>query len=706
MADKNVVLRTLHNLTALQHEDQSHTMQLHAAADDPDAARVILRTLYNLRAVRHDDGSHTLAVSIEGGVGSDGIQGIEGGPGVTVDDTDPRYPRISVSADLGAGDVVGPNGATDGELPVFDGDSGKLLSSGGVSLALVLDWIFGNPRYTEISQMLTSVTYSGASYGRVKVGGYVEAGGHRYKVLAADSADYDLVGANGVRLDLMPSSAGHYNFAGMNPAADGVTDDYPKLKRLLNKPNNQGTLTPIHFPNGRYFMGQSIQLKKSVRIFGNSSGQPWDNAATLVFPVNSWGIIVHRWNTINNEIEAVPSGGADASIIEGLILQGNGGEDKTKHGIWLRARAIVRNVLIKNFAGAGFAPIAASDGGPDLIGNCNNWVFEYSRVENCEHGIYVRGYDANAGYANMIDCTECRRWGVWDASFLGNSFNAIHTAHNGMQSEKSAFTTFDGKYWHANPFNTEESYVSTQPGTNGDVWRECSPAGGAIAWVEGLPAGTFRSGGGYYSDNVNARSLFTGCYSEGGEGLTWLSQHSMAVGGFLLESPLTTGTHLQSQFDTLLMPNPIRVRRTNPNTGVWVDASLGGDINSDAFLEMKSSRGGEWRLKATGTAGLILDDANGPSPFEIFGYLHPKYPHKLEFSSGFILGSGGTAHHFKPATWTTADGTIVPTEGTYYRGDKVVSPFLGAGDYWGVVCTVAGEAGSTAVFKKFAQVEN
>ncbi|MFD2248966.1 hypothetical protein FHS82_001083 [Pseudochelatococcus lubricantis] len=67
MADEQVVLRTMSNLTALEYEDGSHVLRVSAAGSAAGGQPTTLRTLYNLRAIQHEDGSHTPVVSVEGG---------------------------------------------------------------------------------------------------------------------------------------------------------------------------------------------------------------------------------------------------------------------------------------------------------------------------------------------------------------------------------------------------------------------------------------------------------------------------------------------------------------------------------------------------------------------------------------------------------------------------------------------------------------
>lgn len=581
--------------------------------------------------------------------------------------------------------------------------------------------LYDGPWLDDVAALLadTALTYTAGQPGTVVAGDIVRtrAEGFAYRVVALDSTDYDWATAGGVLLYLLPGDAGHYNFAGMNPYATGLAsgDDYPKLKRLLDRP---GTGTgwyqsspPIYFPNGRYFMGQTIQLKRSTRLFGNSSGLPSDAAAELVFPSDTAGIIVHRYNTIGYTTEAVPTTAADASIIEGLILTGSRGTDLTAHGIWLRARAVVRNVRIQNFAGAGFRPYAASNGTAAFLGNCNNWVFDTGRVLGCEWGVYPEGYDANAGRCLNVDCSGNRRWGFFDASFLGNTFTACHADGNGREiaggvNVKSAYASYGGKTYHAVPGATEQQLVDTEPGTNSAIWRQCQTTSYAIAWTGSQPSGTYRHGGGYHSNNANARSIFTGCYNEGGQGLIWLSQHSIMVGGMTVETPIASGAQFEGRFNATWSRQPFVSGRTRISDGRTITAATGGDANSLAAFEWSDSINNQtYRWQASGTLGSFEMSRQGAQMgIAVRGPNETQLPNYFQLV-GLGLGIGGTLRAFGRTTWSTAAGVVFPTSGNYNKGDVGLAPNPNAGDRIGWVCTTSGVAGSTAVFKPFGAID-
>lgn len=533
-----------------------------------------------------------------------------------------------------------------------------------------------------------------------------------YSVAAPNATNYHLTTANGVKLYLLPTSAGYYNFAGLAPDTTGVADCWDKLNVLLNNTPVFGvapwqSTTPIYFPNGTYYFSQTIELKRSTKLFGFSSGLPYDAPAIFKFPTNTTGIIVNRSNTFSNTTVTATTA-ADATIIEGIALYSTVGTDLTKHGIWLRARAVIRNVFISQFSGNGINIVASAGSGGATEGNANSWRIDTVRVENCGgNGVYVDGADANAGYGNAIDVTNNRLWGIYESSFLGNTWEACHADANGGTATNSAYATYGGNHYHAVPGNSSATLGSTQPGTNSNVWRLCNPTKYPIAWTGSNPAGTFREGGGYYSDNPNARNTFVGCYVEGGQGLTWHSQHTIVIGGLYLECPIATGAYVLGQFGLPLSLGYVAQGDVS-GTSTLVTATLGGDPSNGVMLAVSGTNSsnvstGTWRLKQLGD-GLIFDNNNLASrrPLTVTGGTDT-YPYRLKMDD-MVLGTGGTARAFGRVGYSTAPGVVFPTSGTYERGDIYFAPNPIAGDYIGWVCTTGGVAGSTAVFKKFGAI--
>jgi hypothetical protein len=575
--------------------------------------------------------------------------------------------------------------------------------------------LYDGPRFDTVAGLVAS---SRAASGP---GAIWQAGGFRYEELPFGTASnlVHLANAAGAVFKVLPNADGGYNFAQMNPVADGVTDDFPKLRKMLDitRPGVWPYTTgiAIFIPNNRFYIGQTIELKAVTRIHGTGSGMPSDdNAGTLIFPPDTAGIVVNRHNTLNGGKEIVPTGAADGSIIEGIRLEGGGGTNTSAHGVWLRARAFGRGLRIHNFAGTGWRPYAASNGTDDFIGNCNNWGLNTARITDCEHGVWAQGYDANAGSTYNVDASNNRRWGILDQTFLGCSTYACHTAGNGVLlgskpgGPKTAYARFGGLTYHAVPDRTEAEYQSTQPGTNSAIWSQCKGTSYAMDWTGTEALGIFREGGSYCTKGDNNRGGMNDCYSEGGQGLIWLmAQHSLWTGGMMTETPIARGSTITSEFGNVLVFPGLTARAKDGNYGPFVDVTLGGSATNKDILKFSAhaaggdSLTGDWRIKAnTTTGGWFVDQANSSSrvPFYVTGG-NSTQPWKFQVAD-FLIGGGANA-----ALMGRVMDTSFPTSGEYMRGQTLFAARPVAGNYAGFLCTVAGTAGSTAVFKKFGTIE-
>lgn len=134
-------------------------------------------------------------------------------------------------------------------------------------------------------------------------------------------------------------------------------------------------------------------------------------------------------------------------------------------GIRLNTRATLRNVSVRNSSGNGIHIQASVP-----TKNANGWNIDFASIDTCNlNGLYAQGSDANAGHAYMLGSSQNRLWGVYDISFLGNTYTAASVADNGA---------------------------------------------GAYAML-----------------GINATNQLIGCYSEGGEPPSILTGPSISIGG-------------------------------------------------------------------------------------------------------------------------------------------------------------------------------
>lgn len=577
--------------------------------------------------------------------------------------------------------------------------------------------IAGVREFQDLAALLANTTLnyvSGAA--RVFAGDIlrVRQEGFSYRVVASGSSDYDLATAGGVRLYLLSDSAGHYNFAGMNPAANGVTDDYPKLKRLLDRPQAGGTswyrsILPIYLPMGRqYYMGSSIELKRSVHIYGDGSGMRTDAAPELIFPSNTIGITVNRYNTLDGGKEAVPTTGADASTLEGFNLRSTVGSDKTKHGLWLRARATIKRMRIQGFSGNGLNVVAAAGASdPAEEGNANNFFVEMvSLLANGGSGAYIRGADANSGTLIGIDASGNGRSGIEDRSFLGNTHIGHHVAGNGVAtagantSSQSSFVTHSGNRYAAHWTATPAQLVETEPGTDTNVWVLYG-AGGTHptipAWTSGSAEGTYFPAFGYWATNLNARNLFAGCYWESGSSGNVFLGPSEIIGGSI--GWAMTGDWFRKSSLGLLTVNSVNFS----GNGSAARFQAISDVIGAAFTFSHSNEpvsnywalqyvSGNWLMRNTNSAARDAFGISSANTTQAFGRASA-VPYTMYATA---LGIGGRLHR---------GSATIPASGEVARGEIIWNQSASAAGKAGWICTTGGTVGSTAVLKPFGSID-
>jgi len=268
----------------------------------------------------------------------------------------------------------------------------------------------------------------------------------------------------------------------------------------------------IFFPLAQYYFDTgTFHWKKRITLIGDGSGKAYGDGAILMWAADTTGMVFHARYT-DSTAPSTAGVGADASVVRGLAFYSAGGASTDKPAIWMRVRVAVENCYIENFPGDGIQVIATAPtawsaavtyalgdnaiggstyyrsiqagnlnhavtdpawwavGVSETAGNANLWSVTGGRVNDCTgDGLYVVGSDANAGMCLGLDSSSNGGWGFNDESFLGNTYLACHTASN-----------------------------TTGP---------------------------------YRSTNANARNIFIGCYSEGGQPDSHVVGPSQIVGG-------------------------------------------------------------------------------------------------------------------------------------------------------------------------------
>jgi len=460
----------------------------------------------------------------------------------------------------------------------------------------------------------------------------------------------------------------------------------------------------VEFLFGDYSFAETIQLKKAMHLFGkgaghaNSSGQN----TRLVFPANTTGIIVHRHNTIDDTTEDDTSPGmrgADNSVIENLSIVGGGGttplpaaydqDQMLGHGIWLRARAVLRNVYVTGFARNGIHIRASAGGGAAVEGNAN--LFYLDRVvsaSNGWNGVYVDGADVNAGVGLMVNGTNNGLYGIYDSSFLGNTWVGCHTSANNKHGQ----VHYKGRRYTLVTDDTELG-GATEPGTDGSVWFDLGAGGEHAVYPTWEPGGLYIRGGPYRADSNSARCVFVGCYSESGGGRNWIVHPNLVVGGLFGAFDGSAGVLASKEIQpgtAVLLKDGAVIEFGEPNNNFPVAFRIGFG-SSDV-----------WRFRYTGeTWDLNHANASGRTALRLT-------TNATTISAGRAAAIGGGYPIFPrgmfvgPGPRQITYATAAPTSGNWARGDIVLNQNPVAGGNVGWVCVTAGAPGT---WKTFGQIE-
>lgn len=188
----------------------------------------------------------------------------------------------------------------------------------------------------------------------------------------------------------------------------------------------------IEIPPGSYYLSNTWKIDRQVRITGHSS--PDGNApgaVRLIFADGIDGIVFEDYRT------SVSGNFADGATLERVYITRKNFALSTGDGIWMRTRARLRDIIIDRFGRHG-CRIDATSGASTTQGNANNWEIQSSRfMRNGMDGLFVDGADANAGVAIRLDCSANGRHGIYDSSFLGNTYVACHVDANLAEGYKT-----------------------------------------------------------------------------------------------------------------------------------------------------------------------------------------------------------------------------------------------------------------------------
>ena len=183
----------------------------------------------------------------------------------------------------------------------------------------------------------------------------------------------------------------------------------------------------VVIPEGIYYLSDTWHVDRQLHIRGAGAGQRDTTSATrLKFANDVSGIHFH------SAVEPGYGSANNSSILDVFL---NGGGSSTGHGLVFTDKVFAERVHVQDFAENG---VHIFGGSINTTGTPNVWVINNSSFQNCGgNGIYVDGPDTNAGFCSGTNFKSNGGWGIYDSSFLGNTYIGCHCNDNAIGSVKS-----------------------------------------------------------------------------------------------------------------------------------------------------------------------------------------------------------------------------------------------------------------------------
>jgi hypothetical protein len=445
----------------------------------------------------------------------------------------------------------------------------------------------------------------------------------------------------------------------------------------------------IIFPGHQYYFSETLNLKNSFRLRGMDNGFPAGNGTILRWPAGKTGIIGNAYNTTGLTAEGVPTTGGQSELI-GFTLKGAyAGVEGEFHAIHMRGTTTLRDIMIQDWPGDGIHIEGGAGTGGSTEGNANCFKLNDLRIQGCRNGVYCDGADTNAGIGIGVDVSANRQWGIWDSSFLGNTWIGCHSDGNGLvPGTAPSVVSHAGNRYCVKTGQEAGASTNAPSGTTADnAWWYFIGAGGVSApnnipaWVTGT---TYRAGGAYRSDGVNGETLFLGCYSEGGQGYAQGVSPTLSIGGGQGAPWKGNAVHVSNYLGRFSSIAPMSSRA--------LDASQETRLESAADVHLRISHATKAPLEYTLAwinNNLIFNyqgaGASTHCAYEITGPSSPRNigTHKVNFPILFGI-----------ADKKMLNGAAVPASGTYVQGDICWNSAPAAGGVPGWICTTGGTPGT------------
>lgn len=264
--------------------------------------------------------------------------------------------------------------------------------------------------------------------------------------------------------------------------------------------------------NGTYYCSGTWQLSKEIWITGTKAGIGYPTTQII------WDA---RKLCINVPVQA---GRATLEHLGVSQLYGdfNFG-DSTGHGIYSRAQLYIDNMKFTNLSGDGIRIEACAIPNDPIFGQADFSILKNVAVNYTNHGLYIRGCDANKITVDKFEASNTRRWGVYDDGFLGNDYKEPHFSATGYAGNNNKTSvTYNGKYYQARYQMEGIDNTNKRPDLHPEHWNDV----GAHAAVPWRPNTRYWSAGTFALINENAWHMITSPYTEEGQAPGYLNTRS------------------------------------------------------------------------------------------------------------------------------------------------------------------------------------
>jgi hypothetical protein len=362
------------------------------------------------------------------------------------------------------------------------------------------------------------------------------------------------------------------------------------------------------------------------------------------------------------------------------------------------------NVSVSNFPGNGWNCVADVTAKGRLAGNANiNYIVNPVAERNGQHGMYFAGGDSNAFVVTKAHLQSNARWGILDASFLGNTHVGHHADSNGSvgagtishPNRTPALVSHGGRFYSVVVGQEEGAAANAPSGTQAhNSWwhysQDGSPTQEIPAWRRGA---RYAAGGSYATTSAAGATTMVGMYQEGSQGIPQHVGTTILVGG--LATPLRGAVHLRAVNGALTLAQ-LRVETTTSAGHQLLFEAAGAEVENGTVTTIGHSTYAPLGYRTTfptrdyffpfayqGAARSNSFAITTPATTERFGTDQAK-PHVLTVGQIAIGGRLMTSASAAPRSGSHAKGEVVWNDGSDPLSDGV--------DYWR--CTRSGTPGT------------